>query len=266
MKKLNVLLALTDQLRKAYKNSVSNYSKFFSKNQGSFKGEKRTYTAKEGTVDDPGKRGTVLVVTTVKEKLDYFIESNEKFIDALFSQEKTNASGLATAELKVDGEVWGTFTSLELLRLKALIESSDLGDLGSMIESIPVRSDSENWIKTTNEEYADREIYETEQFKGVAKTTVKKPIVLEDPNLKGKALPDNYTPPIVSQDEILELGDYTRQTFSGEWSHRERALTLKRRTDLLTAITEALKVANECKVEKSDLTAKKLFSYLFYGK
>lgn len=263
--KLNVLLALTDQLRHVYKNSVSDYSKFFAKSQGAFKGEKRTYSPKDGTIDDPSKRGTIIVATTVEEKLDYFIDNSSKFIDALFSQEKTNASGQAQAELVVDDKSWGVFTSLELLRLKSLLEAGDLGNMKGMIESIPTRSDSEVWEKTDDEEYADRTIFETEKFTGVTKTTLKQPYVLEDPNLKGREIPSNYSPAVVQRDTVIELGDYTKQNFSGEWSHRERAMTLKRRTILLTAITEALKKANECETEKSELTAKKVFGYLFFN-
>jgi hypothetical protein len=263
--KLNVKLALTDQLRQNYKNLVNDYSKFFAKSQGAFKGEKRTYTPKEGTIDDPSKRGNILVAITVHEKLDYFINNSSKFIDALFSQEKTNSLGLAKAELKVNGESWGEFTSFELLRLKSLIESSDLGKLGEMLENIPVRPDSEVWNKTNEDEYSGRDIYETEKFTGVAKTTIKTPYVLEDPNMKGRELPSNYTPPVVTRDEIHELGDYTKQNFSGEWTHRQRALCLKRRSELITSITEALKIANECESVESELTAEKIFNYLFFG-
>ena len=262
--KLNVLLALTDQLRVSYKNMIADYSKFFSKSQGCFKGEKRTYSPREGTIDDTTKRGIVNVVTTVNEKLDYFIESSSKFVDSLFSQEKTNASGLVEAELIVDGKSWGKLTSLELLRLKSLIESVDLGKLEEMISNIPTRSDSEIWKKTADLEYKDRDIFETEQLKGVAKTTVNTQYVLQDPNLKGRELPSNYTPAISHKHEILELGDYTRQTFSGEWSHQQRALALRRRNKLLTAITEALKNANEVEAVESKLTAKKIFGYLFF--
>lgn len=266
MKKLNVLLALTDQLRHVYKNMVNDYVKFFSKSQGSFKGEKKTYTAKDGVIDEPNKRGTVLVATTVKEKLDYFIENSSKFVDALFSQEKTNSSGEASAELVVDGKSWGIFTSLELLRLKSLLESKDLGVLSEMILNIPVRSDSEIWNKSKNDDYTGREIHETELFQGIAKTTIKTPFVLKDPNIKGDNIPAGYQPSVVTKDEIMELGDYTKQSFSGEWSHRERALVLKRKTDLLCSITEALKIANECVVVESGLNSKRIFGYLFYNK
>lgn len=244
---------------------ISDYSKFFAKSQGSFKGEKRTYKEREGTLPDPSKQGTTLVVTTVKEKLDYFIDSSENFVDSLMTQEKTNASGVAQAELIVEGQSWGVLTSLELLRLKSLVESSDLGNLSQMLQLIPVRPDSEVWNRSQDENYKGRAIFETELYKGVAKTTIKKHYVLEDPNLRGKDFPPNYQAAIASGDEILELGDYTKQNFSGEWSHREKALCLRRKETLLVAITEALKVANNVDVIKSDLTAKKFFGYLFYG-
>jgi len=265
MRKLNVLLALTDQLRHSYKNNITDYVKFFSKSQGAFKGEKKTYTTREGVMDEPNKRGVTMVASTIDEKLTYFIENSSKFIDALFSQEKTNASGVAIAELKIDGKSWGNFTSLELLRLKSLLESKDLGQLSEMIINIPVRSDSEVWNKSKDEEYSGREIFETALFTGINKTTVKTPYVLEDPNIKGGKLPENYKASIASEDKILELGDYTKQSFSGEWSHRERAMVLKRKNDLLIAITEALKEANECEAIESNLTSKRIFKYLFYN-
>jgi hypothetical protein len=264
IKKLNVLLALTDQLRVQYKNMVADYSKFFSKSQGAFLGVKKTYEPRAGTVDDPSKRGYTPVATTVKEKLDYFIENTSEFIDALFSQEKTNAMGLAKAELIVDGKSWGEFTSLELLRLKTLIESQDLGKLEDLIAHIPVRSDSEVWEESDHEE--GRELWETELLKGVNKTTIKEPYIVKDPNLDTKDIPQGYSPPVVSRDIVHELGDYTVQKFSGEWSQRERATALKRRAALLNGITVALKAANEVEAVSSDLTGGKIFGYLFFGK
>lgn len=261
--KLNVLLALTDNLRGVYKNRVADYSKFFAKTQGAFRGEQKTYQPREGTIDDPKQRGYIPVATTVKEKFDYFIDQSKEFIDALFSQERTNATGVAKGTLVVDGISWGEFTSLELLRLKSLLESSDLGNLEQMLSHIPVRSDSEKWLKSDHDN--SRDLFETDEVKGVVKTTVKTPFIVEDPNLVGKDLPHGYQAPIVSRDVIQELGDYTYQKFSGEWSQRERALTLARRTKLLTAITVALKEANDVNAVSSELTAERIFGYLFFG-
>lgn len=264
--KLNTLLSITDQLRVSYKNMVNDYSKFFSKSQGAFKGEKRTYVAREGTIDDPSKRGITLVTTTVREKLDYFIENTSEFINSLFSQERTNATGVAHAKLVVGGKEWGDFTSLELLRMKSLLESSDLGNLEAMLSNIPVRSDAEVWVRSEDAEYSSRDVFETEMFKGVNKTTIKIPFVPLDPNLQGKDLPVNYQAQVIQRDEVLELGDYTRQSFSGEWSHKDRAATLKRREVLLIAITKALKDANNVEAVESEITAKRIFEYLFFDK
>ncbi|TSE11305.1 hypothetical protein [Aquimarina algiphila] len=264
-KKLNTLLGLTDHLRFQYKAMVNDYNKFFSNKQGAFTGEKSTYTPKDGTMDVPSKRNNKRVTTTVKEKLDYFIENTGDFIDALFSQERTNAGGTVKAELIIEGDSWGEFTVLELLRLRSLVEGTELGKLSTMIESIPVRSDSEYWNKSENEEHTGRDIYETALTTGVNKSTVKTPFIPLDPNLQGKELPVNYQAPVVTKDEILELGDYSHQKFSGEISHRERAMMLLRRNTLATAITKALKEANDCPVEESELTGKRIFNYLFYG-
>lgn len=263
--KLNVLLAVTDQLRVGYKNMINDYNKFFTKSQGAFLGSKNTYTAKEGTIDDPKKRGFIPIATTVDEKIEYFVDTSKKFVDSLFSQEKTNASGNAVAELFVDGKSWGVLTSLELLRLRSLLESKDLGTLNTLIMNIPVRSDSEVWNITKNEEFKGRTIYETAEVSGVSKTTVKEPKVLLDPNLKGKELPVNYVPAAVQIDITMELGDYTSQRFSGEWSQRQRANALKRKNDIVIGVTEALKVANEIEAVNSKLTAKRIFGYIFYN-
>ena len=264
--KLNLILAITDKLRVDYKNLVVDYTKFFNKSTGSFLGEQRTYSPKEGTIDEPTKRGVKMVVTTVNEKLEYFVENSTDFINKLFSQERTNAMGLAKANLIVDGITWGEYTSLELLRLKSLLESTELGKLQEMLDNIPVRSDSEIWYKSNNEEYTGREIYETVLVAGVAKTTVKTEYILEDPNVSKLKDNVNYIPQKSIRNDVMELGDYTMQRFTGEWSHRERAMTLARRSKLLTSVIDALKRANEVDTVESTLTANKIFGYLFYGK
>lgn len=259
--KLNVLLAKTDHLASVFKNGLVDYVTFFKKSQGAFKGEKKTYEPFPGTVDYPNERANKLVVTTVDEKLKYLEESSVDYIDALFAQEKTNATGSAKANLVVDGKVWGEYSTLELLRLKTLLENTTLKEL---YENIPVRNDDEIWNKTSNEMYANRNIWESGQKEGLHKTTVKESYILPDPNIS-KVDGAKYTPQLASKDTIMELGKYTHQRFSGEASHTERAYILNRRSKLLTAVIEALKVANEAEVVASGLTAQKIFNYLHRG-
>lgn len=265
MLKLNVLLAKTDSLRAKFKNMIADHTQFYKNKQDAFKGVKATYKEREGCADDPSKRKYVKVVTTVDEKIDYFIKESADFVDALMSQEKTNASGVAKAHLIVDGSDWGEFTSLELLRLKSLLESSDLGNLESMLSNIPVRPDSEVWGKTTAEEYTGRNIWEKPLENGESRTSDKEEYILEDPNLTTKQLPAGYQPKTSFRTKIRVVGDYTLQYFSGEWSHRERAGALKRRNDLLVAVGVALKECNDCTAVESNLTAEKIFGYIFKG-
>ena len=260
--KLNTLLAKTDHLASIFKKSIEDYVKFFKTSQGAFKGEKKTYEPRSGTIDVPSERSNKLVVTTVDEKLSWLSENSREYINALFSQERTNASGNAKAKLVVDGKSFGEFTSMELLRLKSLLEYGTFKDL---YENIPVRNDDQVWTKSQNENYANREIFESTQASGVYKSTLKESYILTDPNIS-KVEGAKYTPQIAVKDTVIELGDYTFQRFTGEWSHVQRANVLARRTKLLVAVIEALKVANDVEAIQSDMTSDKLFNYLHEGK
>lgn len=259
MQKLNVLLAKTDHLSSVFRGAIADFTRFFKGSQDAFKGEKKTYSPVPGTIDMPGERSNKLIVTTVSEKLRYFEGVASEFLDAAFNQEKTNASGVAKATLKVGNNDWGQFTSLELLRLKSLLEDASFTD---MIANIPVRSDSEEWTASTDEAYKARHVFESPKMEGKKKSTLKEAYILPDPNIN-KVEGAKYTPQLSQKDVVIELGDYTFQKFSGEWSHRERAAVLKNKSTLLLAVIEALKVANEAEAIPSELTATKVFGYLF---
>jgi hypothetical protein len=261
--KLNTLLAKTDQLASGFKEILTSYIGYFKNHQGAFKGERRTYSPRPGTIDEPKERANDLVVTTVAEKFAWLVDTQAEYIDALFSQEATNAAGIAKARLVVDGLDFGEFSSLELLRLKSLLEGSQLV---GMYEHIPVRTDSLVWRKSSDSTYAGREVWETELISGVKKTTVKEAYILPDPNIKSLGDGANYQPMVAQKDTVMELGDFTHQRFSGEFSHKERADILYRRQRMLTAVLEALKASNEVESVSSEMTAKKLFGYLHEGK
>jgi len=259
-KKLSTLLAITDSgadtLRKAFRDYIS----FFSKSQGAFTGERKTYEPLDNTVDEPNRRGNRLVQTTVSEKMDWLLETNGEYIDALFTKEKTNASGKAKAVLVVEGEEWGEFTSLELLALKSFLDSSELK---SMMEKIPVRSDSKEWTETDAEMYADREgLYETKKTEFPNRTTEKENYILPDPNLASLE-GSNYVPQIGVKNITKELGMATYQEFSGEWSQRQRATALRKRDMLLKSVLTALKEANDVAVAESKMKGETIFEYLF---
>ena len=261
--KLSILLGKTDHLSKSFKATIADYLQFFKGKQSAFRGIRKTYEPRPGTVDSPGDRESKLISTTVKEKLDYLVDANREYIDALFAQEATNAANVARAKLVVDGKDMGEYSSLELLRLKSIIEN---GEFERMYSEIPVRADDEAWSLSTDENYLNKEVFEGTVQSGIKKSIIKESFILPDPNITQLKDSSSYKPQLGQKDTVIELGDYSIQKFTGEWSHRQRAELLGRRTKLLSAVIEALKTANEAESVSSQMTADKLFGYLHEGK
>lgn len=260
MKKLNTLLAVTNTAQSAFKAMTKDYASFFKGKQGAFVGEKATYEPEPNTVDDESKRKNVAVQTTVGEKLEWYKENAQSFLNDLFTVERANANNV-TAELVVGEKSFGHLTTLELLRLKGLLEDNNIM---TMIQSIPVRSDSDNWEEATVEQYAGREgIFQSTLQTGEVKTTVKTTYVLEDPNIGKLKDATQYTPQLGQKNDVHVLGQYTHQRFSGEWSQRQRAELLKRRNDLYVAVVAALKEANEVEVVEQSKLGSDVLDYLF---
>lgn len=257
--KLNVVLAKTDHLAKQFSALIRDYIETFAKGKSIFKGEKKTYDPLPGTVDIPSERGVTIVVSTVEEKLQYFVETSKEYINAKFNQEKTNAIGVAQADLIVEGQNWGRYTSLELLALKSLLTD---GDLNTMYSILPVYSDAEEWAACTDESYGNRVIMQSPRLSGVRKSITKEQYILFDPNVESLKDTSKYVPQVAVKETVLDLGNYSWQRFTGETSTRRRAEILRRKTTLLNAVIEALKTANEAEVVQSELTADKIFSYL----
>lgn len=257
--KMNTLLAITNAEAGNYKAMVKDYGRFFSGKQGAFVGERGTYEAEPNTVDDESKKKNAIVQTTVDEKLNWFKDNAGNYLNNLFTMEKSNAFGV-TAELIVDGESWGTLSTLELLRLKGTLEDSNF--LG-MLQNIPVRSDSENWVETSAEQYGNRKVFESPLQKGQVKTTLKETYILPDPNIGKMKDAGTYQPQLGQTNKVVILGEYTKQNFSGEWSQRQRAELLKRRNLLYNSVVEALKVANEAEVDNPSKVGSQLLDYLF---
>lgn len=211
-------------------------------------------------MDDSTKRGNDLVVSTVSEKLKWMTDNSAKYINALFAQEATNASGTAKALLVVDGNEWGEYSALELLRLKSLI---DLPDFAGMYATLPVRADNRVWEPCTDGQYTGRNIFQTPMQTSVSKSILKETYILQDPNISGSA--PSYKATTAVRDTIIEVGDASYQEFSGEILHRERAEMLLRIDQLRTAVIEALKKANDVEAVESNLTAQKLFNFIHVG-
>lgn len=262
MMKMNTLLAKVEHSTSSFNKMIGDYYAFFSKKQGMFEGIKKTFKPREGYLEDPSKMGTTKVATTVGEKLEWFEENAIPHLKDLFSIEATNSKGANRVELKVGDVSFGELTALELMRLKTILTKKELEQ---MYENIPVRSDSEVWEDCDNPEYKGREIFQTPMQSGVTRTTESEEVILKDPNLDPTKLPANYNAKVTLKKRTVETGDYTLQKFTGAWTQRQRAEVLRRRSQLLAAITEALKVVNDVETEKPNLKVDTLINFLHKG-
>lgn len=261
--KMNTLLAKVDHAQSSFNKMITDYAMFFKNKQTMFKGIKKTFNARDGYSEDSRYTGSQQVATTVAEKLEWFEQNSIPYLKDLFSVEATNSAGAARVPLVVEGILLGELTALDLMRLKTLLTKKEWE---TMYSEIPVRSDSEVWRETINPEYEGRDIYETELLKGVVRTTESEEVILKDPNLDPSKLPANYNAKTTLKKRTVETGDYTMQSFTGEWTQRQKAELLRRRGKLLAAVIEALKEVNDKEAYNPNLDINKFINYLHKGK
>lgn len=261
MNKLNVLLALREKLANRYAQMNGDYTSFFKNKQGAFQGVLKTHSPLDGYAVDPTKVANTRIVTTVNEKMDWWLKEALEYFNTALAIEASNGEGAPSVKLEFEGKEYGPFPATVLLRLRGIIESDKLAQ---MLSSIPVREETKVWYPSTDEDYQKRgNIFETEMQSGETRTTETHDEILKDPNLDPAHLPSNYRAQVTQVKKTVKTGDYTTQFFTGEWTHQQRANLLKRRSVLIDAINTALQKVNDR--EATECNVDDLFKHLIYG-
>ena len=262
MQKLNVLLALREKLANRYSQMVGDYTSFFKNKQGAFQGTLKTHSPLDGYAVDATKVANVRVVTTVNEKMDWWLKEALEYFNTALAIEASNGQDAPTVELVFEGKTYGPFPATVLLRLRGLVENDKFA---TMLASIPVREETKVWLPIDeDEDYKKRgNIYQTERQEGETRTTETHDEILKDPNIDSQHLPSNYRATTTQVKKTVKTGDYTVQFFTGEWTHQQRANLLKRRSALIDAINIALQKVNDR--EAIECNVADLFKHLIYG-
>ena len=262
MQKLNVLLALREKLANRYAQMVGDYTSFFKNKQGAFQGTLKTHSPLDGYAVDATKVANVRVVTTVNEKMDWWLKEALEYFNIALAIEASNGQDAPMVELVFEGKTYGPFPATVLLRLRGLVENDKFA---TMLASIPVREETKVWLPIDeDEDYKKRgNIYQTERQEGETRTTETHDEILKDPNIDPQHLPSNYRATTTQVKKTVKTGDYTVQFFSGEWTHQQRANLLKRRSALIDAINIALQKVNDR--EAVECNVADLFKHLIYG-
>lgn len=253
-KKQSVLLGLREKLEKTFGGMLDDFLQKFKNKQGIFQGWNKTYDAIEGFADDPTKRSFQKVSSTVQEQLDWFSNYTSDYFTTVLSVEKTNSTGIG-ADLVVNGDNWGRYSVLELLRLKSIMD----GKLKAIIAELPIRDEKVVWTKTNKDYYGDRDVWETPVVDGYTKTTQKRTEIVNDPHIKDSP---NRPPVPVQIETQVNTGRFTEQKYSGEITALKRAEIMAKYDMLYTGIIEALETANNVDAQESDL-GQKFIEYLF---
>lgn len=259
--KLNVLLALRQKCANRYNQMIGDYTGFFKNKQGAFQGTLKTHSPLDGYSVDTTKVANIRVVTTVNEKMDWFIKEALEYFNTSLAIEASNGEGAVTVPLEFDGKVYGPFPATVLLRMRGIFESDKLLQ---MFNIIPVREATKVWVEADeDEDYKKRGIVQTERQTGETRTTETHDEILKDVNLDPQHLPSNYSAKVTQVRKTVKTGDYTSQFFSGEWTHEQRAALLKRRSMLLDAIDIALQKVNDREAKECNI--EDLLKHLIYG-
>jgi len=255
--KLSTFLGLRERVEKTFQNGIEELFQKFKNKQGLFKGERKTYTPIEGYADEPTKRSWKSVASTVKEQYNWLVTHSKDYLEVVFAIEKTNSLNIAKADLIVNGNNWGTYSTLELLRLKSLLD----GKLKSIISEAVIRNEDTTWKLSNDEAFVGRNIFETPVESGFSKTTLKETYIVFDPHIKEGQV--NNRPPVTAEKTTqVNIGEYTSQSFSGELSIRERAELLVKYEKLYQGVISALETANNIDITPSDLGTKSI-EFLF---
>jgi hypothetical protein len=261
MLKLNVLLALREKLANRYAQMNGDYTSFFKNKQGAFQGTLKTHEPLDGYAVDSTKVANVRIITTVNEKMDWWLKEALEYFNTALAIEASNGEGAPTVPLEFEGKTYGPYPATVLLRLRGFIENDKFA---TMLGNIPVREETRVWNPTTDEDYKRRgNIFETERQEGETRTTETHDEILKDINLDPQHLPSNYHACVTQVKKTVKTGDYTSQLFTGEWTHQQRANLLKRRSMLLDAINIALQKVNDR--EAVECNVNELFKHLIYG-
>ena len=248
MGKLHMLLAIEPDKKGAAEKILAETINTFNKKQDHFTGQLRQY---DPVGDDDTERFDAeqkILVTTVREKLEYTEKSLVELIDLLYQKEETNTQ--ARADLVLDGVVLAKdVPATVLLNLENRFKA-----IRTMYQEIPTLTPEEEWR-------VDGTLKHTYKSKPKVTYKTKKvttPLILY-------AHTDKHPAQVKEVVEDVRQGTWTTTKWSGMLSPSEKSELLGR----VDALTQAIKCARVKANDQEAATNKigqRLFDYINAGK
>lgn len=241
--KLHELLAVEQDRKHKAAKTIGETKKLFTNKAPYFDGMVKRYVAlEEDSEQIPDEvKG---MVTTVKKSLEDAQAVITQGIDAHISKEETNCSGVAKAELEVDGVKFGTFSATSLLGIEG-----HLNKMRELYQAVPELDTAKKW------EFDNQQgVYTTEAE--IKFRSVKRPKVI----VKYEA-----TEKHPAQTELLyldfQVGKYETLNTSGRITVTNKKDMLARIDRLVEAVKVARSKANNVEVNNTKV-GDKLFDFV----
>lgn len=241
--KLHEILALDQDRRNKANQALGESKKVFTKNETIFGGMVKKYISTEEFAEQIPDE-TKEMVTTIKKTLDTTLDAVIVSIDATLTKEETNSSGVAKADLVVEGKKLGAFSATSLLALE-----SHLAKVLDLYKTIPT-------VDTTRKWFFDEQngFYRTPEE--IKFRTIKRPKVI----VKYEAT--EHHP---AQTELMnidfQVGKYETTYFSGKITPTEKSTLVSRLEKTIEAIKIARSKANNVAVKNINI-GQKIFDFV----
>lgn len=247
MAKLHQVLAVSDDISQKSNSISAEAKKTFGSKGEHFEGLTKVYVPYEegGTKLAPEYKE---LVTTVRDKLDFTLQSIIDSIDVRATISETNASGTACAELKIGTKTFGTFAATTLLELeKALV------NIRQLYGEIPTLDPAKKWSK--NDKVANT--YVTDKQVTYRSEKIKKALTLAPAT-------DKHPAQVQVFEDDKQVGQYETVWTSGKITPQQKSDLLARIDGLILAVKDARSQANNVDAKNVKL-ASSLFSYINEG-
>ena len=238
MGKLHELLAVEKGVLGEASHITQETIKTFKDKKNLFEGQIRTFEPFEDLDDDKISYNfpdeNVPIITSVKDKLNYFFKSFADSANAIISKEETNLKATATVEI---GGKEVTLGATTLLSIEKMLNST----MKKVLESIPTTTVTQQW-KWSEED----QMYKSAEHQTIKMKKIAKPLVRYEATKEHPAQVDMVT-------EDVPLGKWHTTFISKEFSQKEASEILSRLSELTRKVTKARIRANQAKVEKTEV-------------